>query len=52
MKASLAGQLYGVSANVACGPMDEYDSEWKFVSTRYSRMRSSPGTQEPRLRSE
>ena len=24
MKASLAGQLYGVSANVARGPMDEY----------------------------
>jgi hypothetical protein len=24
MKASLAGQLHGVSANVACGPMDEY----------------------------
>src|SRR5262249_43388303 len=28
------------------------DSESKFVSTRYPRMRSSPGTQGPRLRSE
>src|SRR5690349_18420445 len=31
MKASLAGQLCGVSANVACGPMDKYGLSGGYV---------------------
>jgi hypothetical protein len=31
MKASLAGQLCGVSANVACGPMDKYGLSGRYV---------------------